>query len=152
VWFALKQQHVLPGEPRLRFPDHSGVDQEFGSERRSSLWAIVFWKADFFGNRQRREQTHALKMTGLPRRQGTMRRITPIHAWREVNNLNTHGRVANPTVSARTATEWAVGLNWYLNSFIKWQVDYARTFFDKGAVFGDRPDESVFETQLQIAF
>ena len=30
--------------------------------------------------------------------------------------------------------------------------EYARTFFDKGAVFGDRPDESVFETQLQIAF
>ncbi len=58
----------------------------------------------------------------------------------------------NPTTSARTATEWAVGLNWYLNSFIKWQVDYARTFFDKGAVLGDRPDESVFETQLQIAF
>jgi phosphate-selective porin OprO/OprP len=58
----------------------------------------------------------------------------------------------NPTVSARTATEWVIGVNWWLNTMIKWQFDYARTFFDEGAVNGDRPDESVFETQLQIAF
>ncbi len=63
---------------------------------------------------------------------------------------------ANPSVSAETATEWAVGVNWYLNSNIKWQFDYANTFFDGGAgtttAPKDRPNESVFESQLQISF
>ena len=58
--------------------------------------------------------------------------------------------------SAKTATEYAAGINWYLNSNIKWQFDYARTFFNLGAGTTkdvmDRPDESVFESQLQIAF
>lgn len=63
---------------------------------------------------------------------------------------------ASPTVSAKTATEYALGLNWYLSSNIKWQFDYARTFFNWGAgatgAGKDRPDESVFESQLQISF
>ncbi len=63
---------------------------------------------------------------------------------------------ANPSVSAETATEFALGVNWYLNSNIKWQFDYANTFFDGGAgtttAPKDRPNESVFESQLQISF
>ena len=63
---------------------------------------------------------------------------------------------ASPTVSAKTATEYALGINWYLSSNVKWQFDYARTFFNWGAgakgEIKDRPDESVFESQLQIAF
>jgi phosphate-selective porin OprO/OprP len=63
---------------------------------------------------------------------------------------------ADPSVSAKTATEYAAGVNWYLNSNIKWQFDYARTFFNGGAgttaAPKDRPDESVFESQLQISF
>src|SRR5215469_10982031 len=64
---------------------------------------------------------------------------------------------ANPNVSANTATEYAFGLNWYLNTNVKWQLDYARTFFNGGAGTNpkfpqDRPDEGVFETQLQISF
>jgi phosphate-selective porin OprO/OprP len=63
---------------------------------------------------------------------------------------------ADPSISAKTATEWALGINWYLSDNVKWQFDYARTFFNwgagvKGAV-KDRPDESVFESQFQIAF
>lgn len=85
-------------------------------------------------------------------------------AWElgaRISNLSADPRqfklgFANPTVSAKTATEYALGLNWYLSSNIKWQFDYARTFFNWGAgVKGagkDRPDESVFESQLQIAF
>jgi len=63
---------------------------------------------------------------------------------------------ADPAVSAKTATEYALGVNWYLSSNIKWQFDYANTFFDGGAgttgAPKDRPNESVFESQLQIAF
>jgi phosphate-selective porin OprO/OprP len=63
---------------------------------------------------------------------------------------------ASSDVSAKTATEWALGVNWYLTSNVKWQFDYANTFFDGGAgtstVTKDRPNESMFESQLQIAF
>ncbi|HEY9157061.1 OprO/OprP family phosphate-selective porin [Candidatus Binatus sp.] len=78
-----------------------------------------------------------------------------------LSNLATDSRqfklgFADPTVSAKTATEYALGLNWYLSSNTKWQFDYARTFFDAGAgvpgAVKDRPDESVFESQLQISF
>ena len=63
---------------------------------------------------------------------------------------------ANPGTAAKTATEFAAGVNWYLTSNIKWQFDYANTFFDGGAgtiaVPKDRPNESCFESQLQISF
>jgi phosphate-selective porin OprO and OprP len=63
---------------------------------------------------------------------------------------------ASPNVAAKTATEWVLGINWYLNSNIKWQFDYANTYFDGGAgtaaVPKDRPNESVFESQLQVSF
>jgi phosphate-selective porin OprO and OprP len=63
---------------------------------------------------------------------------------------------ANPSVAAKTATEFAAGINWYLNANIKWQFDYANTYFDGGAGttadVKDRPNESVFESQLQITF
>jgi len=64
---------------------------------------------------------------------------------------------ANANVSANNATEYAFGINWYLNNNVKWQIDYARTFFNGGAGSSpkfpqDRPDEGVFETQLQISF
>src|SRR5215469_847967 len=63
---------------------------------------------------------------------------------------------ASPNVSAKIATEWVLGINWYLNSNVKWQFDYSNTYFDGGAgtaaVPRDRPNESVFESQLQISF
>lgn len=59
----------------------------------------------------------------------------------------------NPSVSARTATEYGVAFNWYLSQNVKWQLNYVRTFFDKGGPGGsDRPDESVISTQLQLYF
>jgi phosphate-selective porin OprO and OprP len=63
---------------------------------------------------------------------------------------------ANPSVSAKTATEFAAGVNWYLTPNIKWQWDYANTYFNGGAGtttdVKDRPNESVIESQLQISF
>ena len=63
---------------------------------------------------------------------------------------------ADPSLSAKTATEYALGVNWYLSHNIKWQFDYANTFFNGGAGTiarpRDRPNESVFESQLQISF
>ena len=64
-----------------------------------------------------------------------------------------HDKFASTSTSARTATEWGGGLNWYLNSNVKFQLDYLRTFFDKGGPGNtDRKDESAFLTQLQLAY
>ena len=63
---------------------------------------------------------------------------------------------AAPNVAAKSATEFAAGINWYLTPNIKWQFDYANTYFNGGAgvkgAVKDRPNESVFESQLQISF
>jgi phosphate-selective porin OprO/OprP len=78
-----------------------------------------------------------------------------------VSNVATQTRqfqlgFANPSLSAKTATEFAVGINWYLNSNIKYYFDYANAYFYQGAGTlarpTDRPNESVFESQVQLAF
>jgi len=63
---------------------------------------------------------------------------------------------ANPALSAKTATEFAIGLNWLVNYNVKYMIDYALTDFYQGAGTAamptNRPAESIFESQLQIAF
>ena len=100
--------------------------------------------------------------------------VKPIHpfdprngtwgAWElagRVSNVATDTRqfqlgFANPSVAAKTATEWAAGFNWYLSNNVKFYFDYANTYFNGGAgttaAPKDRPNESVFESELQIAF
>jgi len=63
---------------------------------------------------------------------------------------------ANEQVSAERATAYTTGLNWYLNKFVKFVVDYEQTWFDGGAGTGktisNRPIERVIDTRWQIAF
>jgi phosphate-selective porin OprO/OprP len=61
---------------------------------------------------------------------------------------------ANPA-SAREATEFGVGLNWYLNSNLRFYLDYEHTRFDggsqtKGAVTAS--DENVILGRVQVSF
>ena len=62
----------------------------------------------------------------------------------------------NPSKSANTETEFAVGVNWYLTNNVKYWFNYAYSDFYQGAgttaVPTNRPPESVFESQLQLAF
>jgi phosphate-selective porin OprO/OprP len=59
---------------------------------------------------------------------------------------------ANPATSAQKATSAGVGLNWYLNQNVKWQLDYDQTRFDGGAVTGDRPDEKAYFTRIALSY
>jgi phosphate-selective porin OprO and OprP len=64
---------------------------------------------------------------------------------------------ADPTVSAKSAKEWSVGLNWYINWYVKLQLDYSRTRFQWGgggtvAAPLDRPDEQLIFGRVQLAF
>ena len=60
---------------------------------------------------------------------------------------------ADPSVQAREATAWTLGVNWYLTQNVAWYLDYTKTRFDGGAAAGgDRADESAFFTRFQVAF
>lgn len=50
------------------------------------------------------------------------------------------------------ALAWGVGVNWGLTRNLKAQLNYEQTRFDDGAVGGDREDEQVLFTRLQLAF
>jgi len=64
-----------------------------------------------------------------------------------------NGVFVNPSTSASKATEWALGLNWYINGNIKFMADYAQTYFDSGAARDrDRPTEKLFLTRFQYQF
>jgi phosphate-selective porin OprO and OprP len=59
---------------------------------------------------------------------------------------------ANLATSAQKAQSAGIGLNWYLNQNVKWQLDYDRTHFDGGAVTGDRPDEKAYFTRIALSY
>lgn len=62
-------------------------------------------------------------------------------------------RLADPAVSARKASDVGFGANWYLNRYVKLQLNYDQTSFEGGAAAGtDRPDEKVLFTRVQIAY
>lgn len=58
--------------------------------------------------------------------------------------------------SARNATAWALGVNWFINQNARIMADYEQTYYDGGAgtaaVVGNRPSENVFATRFQLAF
>ena len=60
---------------------------------------------------------------------------------------------ADPDASARQASAWALGLNWYLNENVKWAFNYEQTSFDGGAAGGrDRESEKAFLTRVALGF
>lgn len=59
----------------------------------------------------------------------------------------------NLTNSARRASAWAAGVNWYLNKALRVQADYEETAFVNGAARNfDREKEKVVFTRFQVAF
>ena len=60
---------------------------------------------------------------------------------------------ANPATSARQASAWGVGVNWYLTQNYKWSLDYDATRFEGGADLGtDRRDEQALFTRFAVGF
>jgi len=59
---------------------------------------------------------------------------------------------ANPASAARTASAWALSLNWWASRNARLMLTYEVTKFDGGAASGDRQDEKVLLSRFQISF
>jgi phosphate-selective porin OprO and OprP len=59
---------------------------------------------------------------------------------------------ADPAKSVTEATTNAVALSWYLNANARLVLDYEKTSFDGGDAAGDRRDEKLLLTRVQLAF
>jgi phosphate-selective porin OprO and OprP len=88
-------------------------------------------------------------------------------AWQlaaRYSELNIDGaafpKFADPRASARSAREWALGLNWYLSRNIRADASFSHTEFNGGGqspsssapAITTRRDENVLFTRLQLAF
>ncbi len=55
--------------------------------------------------------------------------------------------------SAHAALEWAAGVNWYLNRYLRFQLDYTRCTFDGGGPAGHNlPVDSTLISEVQVQF
>ena len=61
-------------------------------------------------------------------------------------------KFAHPTNSARQATTWTAGVNWYFSRNLKFEVNYDQTHFKGGGPLGDRNTEKVVLSRFQIYF
>lgn len=64
---------------------------------------------------------------------------------------------ADPTVAARRARAWTVGLSWWLTAAVRLEANYARTAFTGGAkdasgAMADRPTENAILSRAQVSF
>jgi len=60
---------------------------------------------------------------------------------------------ANPNASAQQAQGATLGVNWYMNRFLKFVVNYEHTWFDGGAPNGgDRDAEDLISTRFQLNY
>jgi phosphate-selective porin OprO/OprP len=59
---------------------------------------------------------------------------------------------ASSASQAQEALEWGVGVNWYVNPFLKFSVNYNDTRFEAGAAGGDKSTEGVLLSRFQVAF
>lgn len=100
----------------------------------------------------------------------SFRTVSPLHpftlseggwgafqAVARINQLTVDDRLfplfANSDSSVSKATEWSVGLNWYLNRLVRLSADYSQTHYQGG---GKNPataqDEKAFISRVQLSF
>lgn len=73
--------------------------------------------------------------------------------WSELSIDKSSFLLLDPSKSITRASAWTVGANWFLNQNMRLMADYEQTDFTGGASGGgNRPDEKVFATRLQLVF
>ncbi len=84
------------------------------------------------------------------------------HAWGAWEVVARYGQLdidnrsfssfANPATSASLATSWGIGLNWYLNKNLKFNVDFEQTDFSGGTSEFLTKGENVILSRAQVSF
>jgi len=177
TWFAYNNGVTYSGSRSRIDPQayyywrHFGLMAEYAVDNESvNLTASKVNKTDSFTNTGYMLQA-SYYLTGENASYSTVSPLRPFDplaggwgAWElagRVSNVANSSRqfnegFANQGVSAKTITEYAVGVNWILNNNVKYWFDYANSQFYEGAGTIDnpenRPAESVFESQFQLAF
>lgn len=59
---------------------------------------------------------------------------------------------ASPSTSVSHAYEVSAGMNWYFNPAVKLDADFTRETFKGGATTGDRPNEDLLMTRVQLRY
>lgn len=80
---------------------------------------------------------------------GALQLAVRYQAARVSRNAVTLG-LAAPNAS-RTADAWTLGANWYLNPYVKWNINVERTVFD-GDAEGPRPAENAILIRAHLGF
>lgn len=74
------------------------------------------------------------------------------YAYLDVDGETFTKGFADNTKSVSKIDSYTIGLNWYLNKNILWQLNYEHSDFAKGVKTGDRDPENVFLTRAQFLF
>jgi len=73
--------------------------------------------------------------------------------WSELSIDKSTFTFVDANKSINHASAWTVGANWFLNQSVRFMADYEQTNFTGGAAGGgNRPDEKVFATRVQLVF
>jgi phosphate-selective porin OprO/OprP len=67
-----------------------------------------------------------------------------------VNSANL--ALADIKKSAKSAKGVGIGLNWYLNNYTRFTLDYEHASYTGGATIGDKPSENTMIGRLQVSF
>ena len=85
-------------------------------------------------------------------------RPSKLARWQTAHTL-AQRRPADAATSASSASEWSVGLNWYLNRNVRVGTSFSHTDFSGGGGTGSsapaavtRQSENVLFTRIQLAF
>ena len=155
--FGLLGEYALSHQEVLNTVSRRAAGLDHAAWQASAQWVLTGEKASF---------------TGIVPRQNFNPLTGHWGAWQLVGRFgqldidgDTFGAFANAATSARRATGWAAGLNWWLSPNVRVLTSFSQTTFDGGGAFDPRDSgtlvppatvthqaESVFFTRLQLSF
>lgn len=136
-------------KPNLRLaPTGDEISPDVDAWQLAASWVVTGESRTYQGVMPRTAFNPAREDTGP----GAWELCARVDGWRIDEDIFDRG-FANPSTQAQEALEWGVGVNWYINPFLKLSLDYNDTKFDGGAPNGgDRSTEGVLGTRFQVAF
>jgi phosphate-selective porin OprO/OprP len=148
--FALLGEYVLSDQEVAR-PGFANAHLDNTGWQIAGGWVLTGEDAGFTGVTPRRP---------FNPREGGWGALQLVLRYSELNlDRDAFGTFADPAVSARTAQEYAIGFNWYLNRNIRFNTSFSHINFVGGGGAGisapasvTRQDENVLFTRIQLAF